>query len=71
VVVCKSTAPVGTADQVEMPCCTASCRSAARGMRIAVAVNPEFLREGSAVRDCRQPDRVVIGSRPTRGPSSC
>jgi len=61
VVVCKSTAPVGTAEQVEaVLCAELSQRGAAH--RIAVAVNPEFLREGSAVRDCRQPDRVVIGA---------
>ncbi|TSD58961.1 UDP-glucose/GDP-mannose dehydrogenase family protein [Variovorax sp. KBS0712] len=61
VVVCKSTAPVGTAEQVEAVLHAAlSQRGAAH--RVAVAVNPEFLREGSAVRDCRQPDRVVIGA---------
>ncbi|MDQ0573572.1 UDPglucose 6-dehydrogenase [Variovorax paradoxus] len=61
VVVCKSTAPVGTAEQVEA---VLHAELSQRGAphRIAVAVNPEFLREGSAVRDCRQPDRVVIGA---------
>ncbi|ADU39810.1 UDP-glucose dehydrogenase family protein [Variovorax paradoxus] len=61
VVVCKSTAPVGTAEQVEA---VLRDELSQRGAvhRIAVAVNPEFLREGSAVRDCRQPDRVVIGA---------
>jgi len=60
-VVCKSTAPVGTAAQVEAVLGGELAQRGARH-RIAVAVNPEFLREGSAVRDCRQPDRVVIGS---------
>lgn len=60
-VVCKSTAPVGTAAQVEAVLGGELSQRGARH-RIAVAVNPEFLREGSAVRDCRQPDRVVIGS---------
>ncbi|WP_295981270.1 UDP-glucose/GDP-mannose dehydrogenase family protein [uncultured Variovorax sp.] len=60
-VVCKSTAPVGTAAQVEAVLAGELSQRGARH-RIAVAVNPEFLREGSAVRDCRQPDRVVIGS---------
>jgi UDPglucose 6-dehydrogenase len=60
-VVCKSTAPVGTAEQVEAVLQgELSQRGAAH--RMAVAVNPEFLREGSAVRDGRQPDRVVIGT---------
>jgi UDPglucose 6-dehydrogenase len=60
-VVCKSTAPVGTAEQVES---VLQNELSQRGMtlRVAVAVNPEFLREGSAVRDCRQPDRVVLGA---------
>lgn len=60
-VVCKSTAPVGTAAQVEA---VLNGELSQRGAvhRIAVAVNPEFLREGSAVRDCRRPDRVVIGA---------
>jgi UDPglucose 6-dehydrogenase len=60
-VVCKSTAPVGTADQVEAVLAGELAQRGARH-RIAVAVNPEFLREGSAVRDCRQPERIVIGS---------
>jgi UDPglucose 6-dehydrogenase len=61
VVVCKSTAPVGTAEQIEA---VLHAELSQRGAphRIAVGVNPEFLREGSAVRDCRQPDRVVIGA---------
>ena len=61
VVVCKSTAPVGTADQVEMVL-NGELSQRGAGLRIAVAANPEFLREGSAVRDCRRPDRIVIGS---------
>jgi UDPglucose 6-dehydrogenase len=64
-VVCKSTAPVGTAAQVEAVLGGELSQRGARH-RIAVAVNPEFLREGSAVRDCRQPDRVVIGSEDPR-----
>ncbi|WP_158850529.1 UDP-glucose dehydrogenase family protein [Saccharothrix deserti] len=53
VVVCKSTVPVGT-----------SLRVAALLGRddVAVVSNPEFLREGSAVRDFLHPDRIVVGS---------
>ena len=50
IVVNKSTASVGTADALA---------SLAGG--IAVAANPEFLREGSAVHDFFHPDRIVIG----------
>ena len=61
VIVQKSTCPVGTVVQVEERVAAAL---AARGLSIPFAVvsNPEFLREGSAVRDFMQPDRVVIGA---------
>ena len=51
----KSTVPVGTARRIsQMPAI------AERDVR--VLSNPEFLREGSAVEDFRNPDRIVIGS---------
>jgi len=53
IVVTKSTVPVGTADQV---------RRALARRDVYVAANPEFLAEGSAVRDCLFPDRIVIGA---------
>lgn len=53
VVVCKSTVPVGTSARV--------ARWVGRP-DVAVASNPEFLREGSAVRDFLHPDRIVVGS---------
>jgi UDPglucose 6-dehydrogenase len=60
VIVIKSTVPVGTARGVRE-----AVRAAAAGRGLAVAPdvvsNPEFLREGSAVRDFMHPDRVVIG----------
>lgn len=56
-VVIKSTVSVGTSRQI------AQIIRGARGRDdIAVAVNPEFLREGSAVDDFLNPDRIVIGS---------
>src|SRR5436309_1988069 len=54
--VMKSTVPVGTGEKV---------RAAldARGLEdVAYVANPEFLAEGTAVRDFLQPDRIVIGA---------
>lgn len=53
VVVNKSTVPVGSTKVVE---------SALRRPDVAVVSNPEFLREGSAVHDFLNPDRIVIGA---------
>ena len=57
VVVTKSTVPVGTGDHVER--IIAETNPAAD---VAVVSNPEFLREGAAVRDFQQPDRIVVGT---------
>ncbi len=61
VVVNKSTVPVGTADRVRE---TIAAEIAARGAEVSfdVASNPEFLKEGDAVKDCMRPDRIVLGS---------
>ncbi|MEP6484289.1 MAG: UDP-glucose/GDP-mannose dehydrogenase family protein [Rudaea sp.] len=61
IVVNKSTVPVGTADRVRE---TIAAELAARAKEIHVDVvsNPEFLKEGDAVKDCMRPDRIVIGS---------
>jgi UDPglucose 6-dehydrogenase len=56
ILVMKSTVPVGTGEKV---------RAAldARGLaHVGYVSNPEFLAEGSAVRDFMQPDRVVVGA---------
>ena len=57
VIVTKSTVPVGTNKRV-LEIAQQSCRGEAR---IAIASNPEFLREGAAVNDFLEPDRVVVG----------
>ena len=57
VVVTKSTVPVGTGDEVER-----LIRAASPSAEFAVASNPEFLREGAAIRDFKFPDRVVVGT---------
>lgn len=57
VVVNKSTVPVGTGDEVER-----IIRQTNPSADVAVASNPEFLREGAAITDFKRPDRIVIGS---------
>src|SRR5438132_7857101 len=57
VVITKSTVPVGTGDDVER-----IIREANPKADIAVASNPEFLREGAAIRDFKHPDRIVAGT---------
>ena len=58
VVANKSTVPIGTGDLVA----NIIERHKRPDIKVAVVSNPEFLREGSAVRDCQKPDRVVLGS---------
>lgn len=58
VIVNKSTSPVGTGDFIR----SAIEKSGAAPESFDVVCSPEFLREGQAVRDARQPDRIVIGS---------
>jgi len=57
VVITKSTVPVGTGDEVER-----IVREARPDADVAVVSNPEFLREGAAIRDFKHPDRIVIGT---------
>ncbi len=58
--VTKSTVPVGTSEVVRR---VISGELAARGVEVPfeVASNPEFLKEGAAIKDFMSPDRVVIG----------
>ena len=57
VLITKSTVPVGTGDEVER--IIAETRPDAD---YAVVSNPEFLREGAAIRDFKHPDRIVVGT---------
>ncbi|HEY4775834.1 MAG TPA: UDP-glucose/GDP-mannose dehydrogenase family protein [Xanthobacteraceae bacterium] len=57
VVVTKSTVPVGTGDEVER-----LIRAQRPDADVVVVANPEFLREGAAIRDFKHPDRIVVGS---------
>lgn len=58
IVVNKSTVPIGTGDLVA----DIIAAHAPPEVHFAVVSNPEFLREGSAVLDWQNPDRVVLGS---------
>ena len=58
VIVDKSTVPVKTGERVA----ETIKRYNRRGAKFDVVSNPEFLREGCAIHDLMQPDRIVIGS---------
>jgi len=60
IIVEKSTIPVKTADAIQ-----AIVGANARGLKFQVLSNPEFLAEGTAVRDLESPDRVLIGGERT------
>ncbi len=57
IIVNKSTVPVTTGDQIEK-----IIGKKVRKSLFDVISNPEFLREGEAIRDFKYPDRIVIGS---------
>jgi UDPglucose 6-dehydrogenase len=60
IIVEKSTLPVRTAEAMER-----ILHENKKGLHFEVVSNPEFLAEGSAIRDLLDPDRVLIGSRQT------
>ncbi len=55
IIVTKSTVPIGTGDQIETIV-------KKKKKLFTIISNPEFLREGEAIRDFRYPDRIVIGA---------
>ena len=57
IIITKSTVPVTTGDEIEKILSKKNSKN-----KFAVISNPEFLREGEAIRDFTYPDRVVIGS---------
>jgi len=60
IIVEKSTIPVKTADTI-----VAILASNTKGLKFQVLSNPEFLAEGTAVKDLENPDRVLIGGERT------
>ena len=60
VVVDKSTVPVGTAGKVATAI-SEELRARGAALDFSVTSNPEFLKEGAAVKDFMEPDRIVIG----------
>ena len=57
IIITKSTVPVTTGDEIEK-----ILQKKVKKSKFSVVSNPEFLREGEAIRDFIYPDRVVIGS---------
>ena len=62
IIVEKSTLPVRTAEAMDRILNTND-----RGLWFEVVSNPEFLAEGTAIKDLEEPDRVLVGSRQTPG----
>lgn len=61
-IVNKSTVPVGTADMVRKVIENAMRTAGHGGLMADVVSNPEFLKEGTAVDDFLNPDRIIVGS---------
>ena len=60
IVVMKSTVPVGTSDKVKK-IIEDSISTRKLNHKIEIICNPEFLKEGKAIRDFESPDRIVLG----------
>ncbi|GHD11818.1 UDP-glucose dehydrogenase family protein [Zhihengliuella salsuginis] len=61
-IVGKSTVPVGTARRLRAVVDSVLAERGMDGLKVALAWNPEFLREGRAVEDTLTPDRLVVGT---------
>lgn len=65
IIITKSTVPIGTAEKVRE---VIDARLQERGVntKYDIVSNPEFLKEGDAIKDFMHPDRVIIGSESTK-----
>ena len=61
VVITKSTVPVGTAEKVKKTIQEELNKRNSK-LEFDIASNPEFLKEGDAIKDCLHPDRIVVGT---------
>ena len=61
IIITKSTVPVTTGDEVEKILSRNNSKN-----KFSVVSNPEFLREGEAIRDFIYPDRIIVGSNDNR-----
>ena len=61
IIITKSTVPVTTGDEIEKIISKKNSKN-----KFSVVSNPEFLREGEAIRDFTFPDRIVIGTNDKR-----
>ena len=57
IIITKSTVPVTTGDEIEKIIAKKNTKK-----KFSIVSNPEFLREGEAIRDFSYPDRIVVGS---------
>jgi UDPglucose 6-dehydrogenase len=60
VIVAKSTIPPGTTENIILPIVEGHSGKTA-GKDFGICMNPEFLRQGEAIRDSLNPDRIIIG----------
>ena len=61
IIITKSTVPVTTGDEIEK-----IIRKKNKKKNFSIVSNPEFLREGEAIRDFIYPDRIVVGTNEVR-----